>query len=82
MARTVKTAILAALGGSGFALTVAWLAQGPALAPPAGRTPPASKAETLVVPERCQAITVPESGCETAWAARRRAFFGREDRPR
>lgn len=82
MARTVKVAMLAAFGGSCIALTVAWLAQGPALVPPAARAPAASTGEPIAVPARCRAITVPESSCEAAWAARRRAFFGHKDRSR
>lgn len=30
---------------------------------------------------RCRAITMPDSGCEAAWEARRRRFFGRKDKP-
>ena len=27
---------------------------------------------------RCRALTMPDSGCEAAWAAHQRRFFGRE----
>lgn len=28
---------------------------------------------------RCRTITMPESGCDAAWEAKRRHFFGRDD---
>jgi conjugative transfer region protein TrbK len=27
---------------------------------------------------RCRALTMPDSGCEAAWAAHQRRFFGKE----
>ena len=31
---------------------------------------------------RCRALTMPDSGCEAAWAAHQRRFFGREGNQR
>jgi len=30
---------------------------------------------------RCRTLTMPDSGCEAAWEARRRHFFGEDQRP-
>ncbi len=82
MGRTVKIAAIAGLGGSCFALAVVWLAQGPALTPYVPETAAPVGSDAAAIPERCRVITIPESGCEAAWAAKRRAFFGSEDRAR
>lgn len=29
---------------------------------------------------RCRTITMPDSGCEAAWEAKRRHFFGKDER--
>ncbi len=78
----VKTAAVAGLGGCCFALVVVWLAQGPALTPYTPAPAATADRQAVVVPERCRVITIPESSCEAAWAAKRRAFFDAEDRSR
>lgn len=30
---------------------------------------------------RCRTLTIPERDCEAAWEARRRHFFGKDERP-
>jgi conjugative transfer region protein TrbK len=42
-----------------------------------GQLPNASSEADL---RRCRTITVPESGCEAAWEAKRRHFFGQDDK--
>ncbi|SMC34763.1 putative entry exclusion protein TrbK-alt [Novosphingobium sp. B1] len=54
---------------------------------------PPEPAVTILVPEdeaaaarqddlaRCRTITMPESSCDAAWEARRRHFFGKDNRP-
>lgn len=31
--------------------------------------------------ERCRTLTMPDAGCEVAWDANRRRFFGEEEQP-
>lgn len=82
MGRTAKIAAAGALGGLLIALSV-----GMALRE-------APRVEMVVVPDdedaadlpdrdlrRCRTLTMPDSGCEAAWEAKRRRFFGKEDRP-
>ncbi len=54
------------------------------------------RAETIALPEaaaretapdpltvdmrRCRTLTMPDSGCEAAWEAKRRRFFGKDER--
>ncbi|MGD9471690.1 MAG: putative entry exclusion protein TrbK-alt [Novosphingobium sp.] len=79
MAPTAKLAIGAVLGGLMLAVAVVSVLH----------RPPAQTV-TIAVPEdeaaaarhgdlaRCRTITMPESGCDAAWAAKRRHFFGKD----
>jgi len=79
MGRTAKIAGVAALAG--MMVTVAIVsASRPAspVAPP--RATRAAVAEPLAADlRRCRTITMPDSGCEAAWEAKRWRFFGRDD---
>ena len=79
--RTAKIAGVAALAG--IMLAVAILASREPREPPLDAMLPALEqgeqqkrlAREL---ERCAALTMPDSGCEQAWAANRRRFFGKD----
>lgn len=83
MAATAKIAGAAALAG--LMMTVAITA---AVIEPDQPEPPdtaASRTEQDRLASelaRCRALTMPDSGCEAAWTAHRRRFFGQEsDKP-
>jgi conjugative transfer region protein TrbK len=79
--RTAKIAGVAALAG--IMLAVALVASRDPRDPPREAVLPALEqgeqqkrlAREL---ERCAALTMPDSGCEQAWAANRRRFFGKD----
>ncbi|CAD7338134.1 hypothetical protein FIV32_09435 [Sphingomonadales bacterium 58] len=81
MSRNMKIAGVAALGGIMLAVALA------------GMREPYEPALKTVLPipeqgeqqkrlarelERCAALTMPDSGCEQAWAEKRRRFFGKD----
>lgn len=80
MGRTAKIAGVAALAG--MMVTVGIVsASRPASEtrpPVAAREPVADRLEADM--RRCRTITVPDSGCDAAWEAKRRRFFGRDER--
>lgn len=82
MSRTAKIAGVAALAG--LMMTVAIVAvtqpREPAPAPPL--VVPAEEGQDRLARQldRCATLTMPDSGCEAAWAANRRRFF-RQDGP-
>ncbi len=80
MGRTAKIAGVAALAGMMVTVGVVSVSQperGPATVPAASEPPTAMSSADL---RRCRTITMPESGCEAAWEAKRRHFFGRDDK--
>jgi len=81
MGRTAKIARVATLAG--FMLTVAIVSVTRPAQPVAPASAPVAAAlETPAVDlRRCRTITMPDSGCEAAWEAKRRRFFGREILP-
>ena len=82
MSRSAKIAGVAALAGMMMAVVIVGAAthDRPTLQAPAAM--PASVAPDPLAREldRCATLTMPDSGCEAAWAESRRRFFG-EDRP-
>ncbi|OCC23796.1 hypothetical protein MB02_08110 [Croceicoccus estronivorus] len=82
--RTAKIAGVAALAG--LMMTVAIVAavqpDEPAPAPAPPLVLPADEGEARLARElnRCASLTMPDSGCEAAWATNRRRFF-RQDEP-
>lgn len=79
MGRTAKIAGVAALAGMMVAVGIVSASSSAPTDPvPAART--AAPAPVTVDLRRCRTITMPDSGCEAAWEAKRRRFFGRDDR--
>ncbi|WP_371421262.1 putative entry exclusion protein TrbK-alt [Tardiphaga sp.] len=61
------------------------LAVASALRPPSGAPPHVARRAVNAmpadaIPDRCRSITMPDSGCDAAWEARRRHFFTGENR--
>ncbi|MBU0557535.1 MAG: putative entry exclusion protein TrbK-alt [Alphaproteobacteria bacterium] len=80
MGRTTKVAGVAALAGMMVTVGIVSVSQPeptPAPVKAAGKLATASSAVDL---RRCRTITMPEIGCEAAWEAKRRHFFGRDDK--
>lgn len=81
MPRTGKIAGVAALAGMMLAVGILSLRDRPAppreIVPIAGGEGDEHLASEL---ERCATLTMPDSGCEAAWAANRRRFFRQDDR--
>ncbi|WP_066519153.1 putative entry exclusion protein TrbK-alt [Sphingobium cloacae] len=80
MSRTMKIAGGAALAG--MMMTVAVVSASrrpePAASPPVARE---SAPDPITVDmRRCRTLTMPDSGCEAAWEAKRRRFFGKDER--
>lgn len=81
MSRTAKIAGVAVLAG--MMLTVAVVSTSRPQQPPHATSPTREPvAEQLAADlRRCRTITIPDSGCEAVWEAKRRHFFGRDDKP-
>ena len=80
MSRTAKMAGVAAVAGMMVTLGIVSVSQpepAPVSVPVADELSDAASKADL---RRCRTITVPESGCEAAWEAKRRHFFGRDDK--
>lgn len=80
MSRTAKIAGVAALAGMMVTVGIVSASRPEPTRTPvqaAGELPAATSAADL---RRCRTITIPESGCEAAWEAKRRHFFGRDDK--
>ncbi|CCW17979.1 hypothetical protein EBBID32_23290 [Sphingobium indicum BiD32] len=86
MGRPGKLLLAAALGGLMLAVTVGIAMVRPERGGPGSRAlaggaaaggAPGPATRNLA---RCRTLTMPDSGCEAAWEARRRHFFG-EDKP-
>lgn len=80
--RTVtKIAVGAGIGGLMLAVTIGSALREPPrpVAFPTPQEIAPRPADTT--PARCRTITMPDSGCDAAWEARRRHFFG-EDQAR
>jgi conjugative transfer region protein TrbK len=80
MSRSAKVAGVAALAGMMVAVVVAGVVTRERPAPAATpvlqvATMPETTAREL---DRCATITMPDAGCEAAWSANRRRFFGEE----
>ncbi|MCC6469698.1 MAG: putative entry exclusion protein TrbK-alt [Alphaproteobacteria bacterium] len=81
MSRTLKIAGGAALAGMMMAVAIVSASHRPE--PPA--PPQAAVRESAPDPltldmRRCRTLTMPDSGCEAAWEAKRRRFFGKDER--
>lgn len=80
--RTVtKIAIGAGIGGLMLAVAIGSALRAPPRLPAFPRPEEIAPRPADPMPERCRTITMPDSGCDAAWHARRRHFFG-EDQAR
>ena len=80
MSRTAKIAGVAALAGMMVTVGIVSVSQpepAPVTVPVADELSDAASQADL---RRCRTITMPESGCEAAWEAKRRHLFGRDDK--
>ena len=81
MSRNAKIAGVATLGGIMLAVALAGLREPneplPGAMLPALEQGEQQKRLTREL-ERCATLTMPDSGCEQAWAANRRRFFGKD----
>lgn len=81
MSRTVKIAGVAALAG--LMMTVAIVAavrpDEPAPPPPFAQPAEAGRGRLARDLDRCAMLTMPDSGCEAAWAENRRRFFRQDE---
>lgn len=82
MSRGAKIAGVMALAGMMMAVGIVAATserQSPAIEAPAsprsGRDPLAAELA------RCRTLTMPDAGCEAAWEAHRRRFFGEDEQP-
>ena len=80
MGRAARIAVTGVLSGLLMTLAVVTL-----MSPPAPRAsaagPPSADAHpaSVAIPRHCRSVTAPDAGCEAAWDARRRRFFGKKD---
>ena len=80
MGRTAKIAGVAALAGMMLTVGIVATTRPAADARAAVETAAPIAAPPPVDISRCRTITMPDSGCEAAWEAKRRRFFGRDTR--
>ena len=80
MSRTAKIAGVAALAGMMMAVVVVGIVTHERPAPAATPVPQAAAINEALTREldRCATLTMPDAGCEAAWTANRRRFFGEE----
>lgn len=82
MGRTAKIAAAAALGGLLLALTIGMAAtERPRMDTVTVHAGEAADYRVKPDLRRCRTLTMPDAGCEAAWEAKRRRFFGKEERP-
>ena len=82
MSRTAKIAGVAALAGLMVTVAIVRVTRPDEPAPPPALARPAEEGGDRLALEldRCATLTMPDAGCEAAWAENRRRFF-RQDRP-
>ena len=82
MSRTAKIAGVAGLAGLMMTVAIVVAVRPEAPAPSPRLTMPAEGGGDRLAREldRCATLTMPDSGCEAAWAENRRRFF-RQDEP-
>ncbi|GAA0733380.1 putative entry exclusion protein TrbK-alt [Sphingomonas trueperi] len=79
--RNLKIAGVAALAGMMMAVVIVGTTKRDQPAPADMNAPPVAAASDPLAREldRCATLTMPDAGCEAAWAANRRRFFGQND---
>lgn len=82
MSRTAKIAGVAALAGLMMTVAIVATVRPDEPAPPPPFTLPVEGGRNRLARDldRCAVLTMPDSGCEAAWAENRRRFF-RQDEP-
>ena len=77
MSRTAKIAGVAALAGLMMTVAIVAVSRPSAPVPPPRLAIPAEGGRDRLAREldRCATLTMPDSGCEAAWAENRRRFF-------
>ena len=80
MSRTAKIAGVAALAGLMMTVAIVAVVRPQQPAPPPPLALPAEEGRDRLAREleRCATLTMPDKDCETAWAEKRRRFFGRD----
>ncbi|HET6523582.1 putative entry exclusion protein TrbK-alt [Sphingopyxis sp.] len=80
MGRAARIAVTGVLSGLLMTLAVVTLMSPPA---PRASAPVKSGADAhpapAAIPGHCRSVTAPDAGCEAAWDAKRRRFFGKKD---
>jgi len=81
--RNLKIAGVAALAGTMMAVAIIGVTTRDRPAPATMSIKPAATAPDPLAREldRCATLTMPDAGCEAAWAANRSRFFGQGDHP-
>ena len=81
MSRTAKIAGIAALAGMMMTVAIIAITRPDEPAPAPALALPAEESQHRLAREldRCATLTMPDSGCEAAWAANRRRFFRQDD---
>jgi len=81
MSRTAKIAGIAALAGMMMTVAIVAVTRPDEPAPAPALALPAEESQHRLAREldRCATLTMPDSGCEAAWAANRRRFFRQDD---
>ncbi|MDF0544913.1 putative entry exclusion protein TrbK-alt [Sphingobium sp. H39-3-25] len=80
MARNLKIAGGAALAGMMMAVAIVSASHRPAPAAPPPAVRESAPDPIIADMRRCRTLTMPDSGCEAAWEAKRRRFFGKDER--
>jgi conjugative transfer region protein TrbK len=80
MSRTAKIAGVAALAGMMVTVGIVSVSRPEPTSATVSAADKLPAAKSAVDFRRCRTITIPESGCEAAWEAKRRHFFGRDDK--
>ncbi|MCZ4340332.1 putative entry exclusion protein TrbK-alt [Sphingomonadaceae bacterium G21617-S1] len=81
MSRTAKIAGVAALAGLMMTVAIVAAVRPDEPAPPPRLAAPAEGGRDRLAREldRCATLTMPDSGCEAAWAENRRRFFRQDE---
>lgn len=81
MSRTAKIAGVAALAGLMMTVAIVAAVQPDEPVPPPPFALPAEAGQDRLAREldRCATLTMPDSGCEAAWAENRRRFFRQDE---
>lgn len=83
MPAAARIAGVAALAGLMMTVAIVAALEEPRAPGPSGAAAARPTSDPLAAElARCRALTMPDSGCEAAWAAHQRRFFGNESQAR